>query len=231
MQAVILAAGLGKRLGELKGDLPKGFLYIDELEESLVERSIRLLSEVGISSIIIGTGYKAEAYDKLASNLSHLNITTCKNPNFANSGSAYTLHCLRDIIDDDFLLLESDLLYEKLALEALLQDSRSDIVLGSGWSNSNDEVYMSISNDKLRNLGKDKMKLESLDAELVGISKISLRTFRKLDCLKQDDYEYLLKGFYVKKIDNLIWCEIDCLEHLNRARDVIIPKLLSKEIV
>ena len=94
---------------------------------------------------------------------------------------------------------------------------------------SGDEVYMSIVQNKLQNLSKDKTKLDSIDGELVGISKISLQSFAKLDCHSQNDYEYLLKGFDVLKIDNLIWCEIDCLEHLERAKKLIIPKILKKD--
>ena len=48
MQAVILAAGLGSRLGDIKKNLPKGFLYMESLQETLIERSLRLLKEAGI---------------------------------------------------------------------------------------------------------------------------------------------------------------------------------------
>lgn len=231
MQAVILAAGLGSRLGDIKKNLPKGFLYIESLHETLIERSLRLLKEAGIQEVIIGTGYENKAYNALADRLSakDFKIITHKNEKFATTGSAYTLWCLREFIAQDFLLLESDLVYEPLAIKALLQDERKDLVLASGATQSGDEVYMSIVQDKLQDLSKDKTKLDSIDGELVGISKISLQSFAKLDCHSQNDYEYLLKGFDVLKIDNLIWCEIDCLEHLERAKKLIIPKILKKD--
>ena len=114
MQAVILAAGLGSRLGDIKKNLPKGFLYMESLQETLIERSLRLLKEAGIQEVIIGTGYENKAYNALADRLSakDFKIMTHKNEDFATTGSAYTLWCLRELITQDFLLLESDLVYE-----------------------------------------------------------------------------------------------------------------------
>ncbi|STQ84464.1 phosphocholine cytidylyltransferase family protein [Helicobacter fennelliae] len=228
MIAVILAAGLGSRLRGLNGDLPKGFLRVSGLELSLIERSIALLSKFGINKIIIGTGYNAKEYDKLALKYSH--VLTHKNEHFANTGSAYTLECLRGIIDEDFLLLESDLLYESKALKTLLEDNHKDLILASSLTQSGDEVFLEIVDSKLKNLSKNQSELNSINAELVGISKISLDTFKKLDFTKVKDYEYLLKNFQAKIENNLIWCEIDCLEHLHRAQEKIIPYLDFKDL-
>lgn len=232
MIAVILAAGLGSRLKGLNGDLPKGFLHISGLGASLIERSIILLYKAGISKILIGTGFQAKAYDKLAKKLQAkgYKVFTYKNENFATTGSAQTLECLRKIIDDDFLLLESDLLYESKALQILLEDIRADVLLASSFTQSGDEVFLEIANSKLKNLSKNTNELDSINAELVGISKISLETFKKLDFTKIKDYEYLLKGFNVVITQNLIWCEIDCLEHLIRAKKKIISHLDFKNL-
>lgn len=95
------------------------------LQETLIERSLRLLKEVGIQEVIIGTGYENKAYDVLADRLSakDCKIITHKNEKFATAGSAYTLWCLRELITQDFLLLESDLVYEPLTIKDLLQDN------------------------------------------------------------------------------------------------------------
>ncbi|PAF41424.1 NTP transferase domain-containing protein [Helicobacter sp. 11S02596-1] len=224
MDAVILAAGLGSRL---KGiiEKPKGFLKPRNLGESLIQRSLRLLFEAGIQRIYIGAGHLAQHYHALSSQTK--NLTIIENPHYQNTGSAQTLEMFRGILKNDFLLLESDLLYEKSALEILLGDLRADLVLASDFTYSSDEVYLEISDGKLCNLSKDKNALKHIDAELSGLSKISLATFETL-LLDTKDYEYALKGFPVC-IAEFLWCEIDDLSHLERAESQIIPKILSKE--
>lgn len=73
----------------------------------------------------MGTGYENKAYDALADRLSakDFKIITHKNEKFATTGGAYTLWCLRELITQDFLLLESDLVYEPLTIKDLLQDN------------------------------------------------------------------------------------------------------------
>ena len=106
--AVILAAGMGTRLGGFTKEQPKGFLEIDG--QSLIERSIRnlLIMELPISlsgqviftSILICYGIKFPG------------VRTCRNEDYAVTGSMFTLYTLRRLVKDPFLLLESDLLYE-----------------------------------------------------------------------------------------------------------------------
>ena len=62
--AVILAAGMGTRLGERTKHEPKGFIRIGDTP--IIEQSIRKLLKAGINRIVIGTGYLAEAYERLA---------------------------------------------------------------------------------------------------------------------------------------------------------------------
>ena len=63
-QAVIMAGGLGSRLGSRTKDMPKGFLEIGGT--AIVEQSVRKLIAAGIEEIIIGTGYHKEFYEDLA---------------------------------------------------------------------------------------------------------------------------------------------------------------------
>ena len=63
--AVIMAAGLGSRFGHMTETMPKGFIECGG--KAMVVRSIEALIACGIERIIIGTGYKKEAYEQLAS--------------------------------------------------------------------------------------------------------------------------------------------------------------------
>ena len=231
--AVILAAGRGTRLQPYTHDIPKGFMQVGD--EKLIERSVRILKENGISNIIIGTGHLHEHYDAFAK---ENGLTTFLSPDFATTGSFHTLIFGSELIKGDFLLLESDLLYHSDAIKELLSSGHSDVILTSGFTQSNDEVYVEVKDQKLTNLSKKKDELNSIDAELVGIWKISKNLLTKLQSHHQEaedarskDYEMAIAKLSVDhnvsvlKLNDLAWCEIDNQEHLERAKKQILPRL------
>lgn len=237
--AVVLAAGLGARLNHETEEIPKGFLKINN--EVLIKRSINIMLRHNIEKIIIGTGYLSHFYEQLSEE--YPNITTKKSNIYGDTRSFYTLYNMRDIINEDFLLLESDLLYEEKAIDHLQMCKERDIILASGKTNSQDEVFIETDeNMMLVNMSKNKDELKKIDGELVGISKISLATFKKVcffhqenaTLIKNIDYEIALTNYSrinaikVDKIDDLVWTEIDNQEHFNRAINVIYPKLMEK---
>lgn len=231
--AVILAAGRGTRLQPYTFDIPKGFMEVGS--EKLIERSIKILKENGIKNIIIGTGHLHEHYERFAA----VNgLKTYLSPEFATTGSFHTLIYGSELITSDFLLLESDLLYHSDAIRSLIESDKKDVILTSGFTQSEDEVYVQTENGHLSKLSKKKEELDSIDAELVGIWKISMDLLEKLkshhkeapDATKKD-YEIAIAGLSdshkvsVLKIEDLVWCEIDNQEHLERAKEKILPKL------
>jgi 2-aminoethylphosphonate-pyruvate transaminase len=238
--AVILAAGMGTRLKGHTQEKPKGFLEIDG--DSLIERSIKHLVDQGISRIVIGTGYFHEHFEELKNKFP--GITTLRNVDYATTGSMYTLYVVRDLINEPFLLLESDLLYDPAALNYLLSDTRPDIILASGKTNSGDEVYIQHSTSGLlQNMSKDRSQLKHISGELVGISKISPALLGKMVNFagnhfskgkKMMNYEDALVGaskehdIFIKVVDDLAWCEIDDESHLQRALNLVYPKILER---
>ncbi|ASR48227.1 2-aminoethylphosphonate--pyruvate transaminase [Paenibacillus kribbensis] len=234
--AVILAAGLGSRLKEHTAHKPKGFLVIDDLP--IIERSILQLRKSEIEHIWIGTGYLSQEYERLAQKYPQVNCVY--NDRYRDSGSMYTLYNMRESVREDFLLLESDLLYDIAGLKNLLADTRSDVILSSGATHSNDEVYIEMDEEgHLIAMSKQIELLGRVDAELVGISKVSLDTYQRMCRLVEAEFHNHLKWDYeqalvevgkkkpiaVKKIEKFTWCEIDTEEHLQRAKEVIYPKL------
>jgi 2-aminoethylphosphonate-pyruvate transaminase len=237
--AVILAAGLGTRLKHHTQDQPKGFLEIDG--HSLIERSITILVQKGITEIIIGTGYLHGHFDSLKQKFP---VTTFRNEDYSTTGSMYTLHVLQHLIKEQFLLLESDLLYDPVAIDYLLDDTREDIILASGATRSGDEVYIQSSSEgTLQQMSKDRNLLSHIDGELVGISKLSLATLRRMALFSEIhfktgnrmlNYEDALVGAAAKEpihimvIQDLVWCEIDDESHLQRALTLIYPKIAQR---
>lgn len=239
-QAVIVAGGLGSRFGDRTKLMPKGFIEIDGVP--MVERSIQKLIENGIEEIIIGTGHCSEYYDELAKKF-HI-IKTVRNDNYENTSSMGTLEVCVPYIKGDFLLLESDLIYDSVGLKVLQNDYRQNVILASGKSNSHDEVYLETdSNGTLCNVSKDKSQINNLAGELVGITKISKSCLEKMmayykrspDLIKLD-YESALKyvslngeSVFVKKIEYYAWTEIDDDSMLNRALTEIYPRIKENE--
>ncbi|HNP95504.1 MAG TPA: phosphocholine cytidylyltransferase family protein [Cyclobacteriaceae bacterium] len=239
--AVILAAGLGSRLGDLKEQKPKAFVSVGG--ETLIHRSLRLLIKNGVNRIIIGTGYQSEFFDSLKTEFSQ--IETRRNEQYAETGSMYTLFNIRDMVAGSLLLLEGDLLYEENALKLILSDSRHDIILASDATHSGDEVFIQQSSEgNLVSMSKDRSRLRSVDGELVGISKLSLEAFKAL-CQYADQqykqnrmeihYEDAMVGIsgevplFVKVVKDLAWCEIDDPDHYRRAVEEVYLKIMKRD--
>jgi 2-aminoethylphosphonate-pyruvate transaminase len=237
--AVILAAGLGSRLKHHTEAQPKGFLEVDG--QSLIERSIENLLKAGISEIIIGTGYRHQHFDDLKTKYP---IKTFRNDDYSTTGSMYTLYVIRHLITGPFLLLESDLLYDPVSLTYLLEDPKEDVILASGATNSGDEVFIQASPDSsLQQMSKDRKVLTHISGELVGITKLSVMTVEKMASFSAThfkngnrmlNYEDALVGvaaqhpIHVKVIDDLVWCEIDDENHLQRALTLVYPRIKGK---
>jgi choline kinase len=242
-QAIILGAGMGVRLRELGTRAPKGFLQLGE--RPIVAESIERLAAEGVERIVIATGHHAERYEELARARAGL-VTTVPNPRFADSGSLYSLWCARaQLCEGDFLLLESDIVYERRALRALLDHPSPDVLLVSEPTGARDEVWVEACDGRLVNMSKDRSVLGPLIAgELVGITKVSQPFLRAMlaagerlfrETLRVD---YELQGLVlaararplaIHVVPGLVWAEIDDLHHLERACTTVYPELLRRD--
>lgn len=228
-----MAAGLGSRFGKRTESIPKCFIEVHGV--SMIERSIEALIDCGIEKIIIGTGYRQEAFSALGEQ--YPEIRFCYNPRFAETNSMWTLYNCRDLIGEgDFLLLESDLVYEKKALLSLIEDGRKDLLLASAPVKFQDAYYVSVNKDNVLNgCSTEKGALE-VYGEFVGIHKLSARFYAALcsyfstimDTNPRLGYEYGLLEIsssavpmFVKKVADLIWYEIDDEKDLNFVEETL----------
>lgn len=238
--AVILAAGMGTRLRGEIADLPKGFLRLGE--RSIIEESIERLVAAGIGDIVVVTGHCAAHYERLAADQDG-RVRTVHNPRFAESGSMYSLYCARAAVAGDFLLLESDLIYEPRALIELLAVSDPDAILLSGPTGAGDEVWVETNNGRLVAMSKDRDALSGdVAGELVGISRISAGLFTVMQDIAGKAFERSLRFDYETDclvaaaalrpiacpvICDLAWSEIDDPDHLRRAREHVYPQIME----
>lgn len=235
-QAVILAAGMGRRLAPTGHQGPKGGLVLSE--GSIIDDSIRRLLKAGIEQITIVTGFQAEFYAELAQSLSS-RISLIHNPQYADSGSMYSLFLAREQVKEDILLLESDLIYEQRALSTVLENPAENLLLLSGSTGAGDEVFVAADRERrLLAMSKQRDRLPSgIAGELVGISKIS-PTLLEAMCAYAGKYfaethslhlDYETDAMvaaarttpiYCLTIDDLLWSEIDDANHYQRAIEI-----------
>lgn len=239
--AVILGAGMGTRLGERGVSHPKGFLRLGE--RPIIEESLGRLKDVDIDRVIIATGHCAEWYEELAAASGGF-VETVHNPRYADSGSMYSLYCARTAIDGDFLLLESDLIFESRALREALDAPSENCVLLSDFTQSGDEVYVEAPAGRLINMSKNRDELGTVTGELVGICRISDGLFRRMIEVAERAFDSSLKYDYESDClvaaaqnypvhchlaEDLAWAEIDDDAHWQRAVDDVYPKIVQRD--
>lgn len=123
MQAIILAAGMGTRIPQYTQAMPKCMIRING--KPMLAHTVDALREAGITHIIIGLGYKGQVIrDFIAENYpaaTRLSFAFVENPVYDTTNNIYSLYLIRDYFsEDDTLLLESDLIYEKEILKELI---------------------------------------------------------------------------------------------------------------
>lgn len=240
LSAVILAAGMGSRLRDIVGEKPKGLLQIDGKE--LISYSIERLLTFGIKDISIVVGYMEDQYREFLS-AEFPFVRFIQNKDFEITGSMHSLFLVKENITNDFLLLESDLLYENRSIAELVQTSKADAVLLSGKTNSGDEVYVYGDSDHIGLISKEKHENPVLQGELVGITKISHELYQEMCRHYQETVEFPSNYHYEDclselstnreiphhKVEDLAWTEIDDPSHYQRALDKIYPKILEMD--
>ena len=243
MKAVILAAGMGTRLKPLTNKIPKALIEIDG--KTLLERSLNSLDKNGINEAIIVVGFYGEAIKKRFGNkYKKINITYIENKEYKKTGSMYSFSKTKERLDEDVILLESDLLYDPSAIKIVISSNFKDLILVANILKSNEDVYICTNNkQEITNLGKnipDEDKKQATGA-LVGISKFSKEFLKKLFERaeqhykeKKLNYHYEENVFETSKLGHpvnaeikkeLNWIEIDNENDLKRAKEEVYPKI------
>ncbi|MCK9574530.1 MAG: NTP transferase domain-containing protein [Candidatus Pacearchaeota archaeon] len=235
--AIILAAGLGSRVGLLTETMPKGFLRI--CGKSLIEMSVENLLKKGYEKILIVTGHKSEYYEKFAKG--YKEVSTIHNGNYVDSGSGYSLYVGLKEVKGACTIVESDILYDAKILDHIGNDK--DIIVTSFITKDHDEVYVESFNNCMSNVSKLTSDLENHEHSFLGISHISANTVNNVllpfaeDILKNNpriEYEHVLVKatkkygvqFNLEKTD-YVWCEIDDLIHYYKAVNRVFPLLYN----
>ena len=246
LQAVILAAGKGTRLRAKTDDLPKAMIEIEG--KPLLEYSLDALIENGITDVILVVGFRHETItQRFGTDYRGLKIRYVLNDNYAGSGSMYSLALVKDLIEDEILLMESDLLYESRAIFLLLEGGHPNSILVAGLSGSGDEVYI-CTNDKqeITELGKNipVNSKENAIGELAGISRFQRQFLQFVFNNAQEDFQNGNINYHYEECvfrtsqqtipihavpgKDLAWIEIDTAADLQKAKELIHPLIKDK---
>ncbi len=129
MKAVILAAGLGRRLGELTRDRTKAMIEV--AGRTIIDRSLEALAAAGVRDVVIVIGHAgAELRAALQNHPSGLRIEFIENPAYQDTNNIYSLWLARDTLtEDDTLILESDLVFDPGLIGDILKDEAKSLAV------------------------------------------------------------------------------------------------------
>lgn len=244
MKALMLAAGMGRRLGPEGAALPKALIEIGG--RTLLERHVAVLKAAGVEGLVLAVGFEAA---RLRAEIDRIGagayIETVDNPDFAD-GSVVTLAALSPALcaGRDFLLMDADVLYDRRMIDALLSTRHANCLLMDRNIEPGDEpVKICVRDGRIVDFHKKVTTAHDLHGESVGFFRFSARVGAKLadraarylaDGRRGEWYEETIRDLIVgdgeetfgyEDVTGLPWIEIDFPDDIARARRDILPAL------
>lgn len=177
MQAIILAAGMGRRLGELTNGNTKCMLEVNGVR--LIHRVLDSIHETGIRRVVLVVGYKAENVKELIGDkYKDMEIIYVDNEVYNKTNNIYSLFLAREYLTaDDTILLESDLIFEGSLLNKLIEHPYPNLALVDKYESWMDGTVVTLDSDNniVEFLAKDKFKYSDISSyyKTVNIYKFS----------------------------------------------------------
>ena len=245
MQAIILAAGMGRRLKDLTQNNTKCMVKVNGV--TLIDRMLHQIEKHNLSRIVMVVGYESQ---KLIDYIETLDIKTpivyVNNPIYNKTNNIYSLALAKQqLLEDDTLLFESDLIFEDAVIDVLLEDPRDTLALVDKYESWMDGTCVKLGSD------------DSIDAFVPGkkfkfneikdyYKTVNIYKFSKHFCEKyyvpfleayqealgvNEYYEQVLRVITMlddpeiraKKLNGQLWYEIDDIQDLDIATSMFTP--------
>lgn len=231
-EAVILAAGKRKDF-----DIPVATLNLEDT--TIIQRNIKILRDNGIRKIVVIAGYNKEMLYNLLKE--EKDVILVDNDRYSWTGNMQSLALAKNIIENDFILIEGDLIFEESVISKLISNDKRNTIIITNESGSGDEGFVQLKDGYLFKLAKDIHQFNRIDGEMIGISKISINLFKLMlqefesNVNPYLNYDYMLldvsRDYKVPclKIDDLTWGEIDTKDQYGKVVNNIYPKIMRKE--
>lgn len=246
MQAIILAAGMGRRLGEYTKDNTKCMVPVNGVR--LIDRVLGQLSELDLKRVVIVVGYKGkELVDYIGNRYDDkVKIEFVSNPIYDKTNNIYSLWMVeKQLQEDDTLLLESDLIYDDKLLHMIVENPYPNLALVAKYETWMDGTMVRIDGDNniVNFVPKKAFKYSEVNSyyKTVNIYKFSKDfsektyvPFLNAYCKVMGNNEYyeqvlrvitLLDKSTMKAlpIGNERWYEIDDVQDLDIAETLFLP--------
>lgn len=230
--ALLLAAGIGSRLYPLTRNEPKCLTIVNAM--SILERLISNLNQHGFKHLVVITGHlENHIRDFLGNQAGDIKIDYIFSPLYKTTNNIYSLWMAREIINEPFLLLESDLVFDESLLDDMLYPDRIAVAKMQPWM---DGIFVTINQSQQVKAfwAGNAYSFGAIKYKTVNIYSISLNSWhcivKKLDQHisegKVNDYyetvfaEMIADGslfFKIVSFDDKPWYEIDTIEDLAEA--------------
>lgn len=234
VEAVILAAGMGRRLGNISKPL------LEFGGETLIERTISCFHELGIENVTVVTGFKEEAVRETVSDRFETDVQFVSNPDYAESGSGDSLRRAANVFaGSPTIVVDADILYDPAVLPNLINGPKENVALVDPRSSfTGEEVCVFAEERRAVGLGKDMRDPDSYTGEALGMYRFSAEASEALARVLKEHVEHKGKEIEHEEVFNSIlsevslqiqeippvpWIEIDTEADLKRARSDIYP--------
>ena len=239
MKAVILAAGVGKRLWEITQHRPKCLIEIGG--RSLLHRYLEILAGLGIRRATIVVGYRQEMIRAAVErNACGVTVDFLVNDQF-HRGSISSLWIARTALDDDVIVMDADVLFHRDILRRLVESSYENALLMDEMvRQTGEECMVVVAGGRVIALTKKMPDRYDYAGEGVGFLRVRhADTAQMVESLRSHidkgswnmEYEDALQQFFQtvkvghEKIGGLPWTEIDFVEDVKKAELDVLPRL------
>jgi len=229
MKAIILAAGVGKRIRSVTDD-PKCLLNINE--KTLIQRYLETFEDLNIRDVRVVIGYKKERIKESLRKISFSGeIEFVENKGYEKGSILSLWEGIKDIMDD-IILMDADVYFEREVLRRLIESPfKNCLIIDTTSESRGEEVMAGVRDDKIMALERGLKADFDLIGEWVGFIKISKSGVEILKEIVKEviektnyrDYEEILPQlferveFNYELVDGLKWVEIDFKEDVERA--------------
>ncbi len=248
MRAIMLAAGVGARLGGGDDHPPKALLEFGG--KSLLRRHIEILRAAGIGEIVVVTGYRADLITAEIARAGAAGFARAiLNPDY-REGSIVSLWAAREALVEggDVLLMDADVLYDHRMIDRLMSTPHANcFLLDRDFEPGNEPVKICVRAGRIVEFEKRVEGEHDLRGESVGFFRFSPEIAIRLVAAAEADiasdatshrrqrvYEHAIRDilldsppgtFGYEDVTGLPWIEIDFAEDVGRARGEVLPQL------